>query len=158
MTARQIVAEYADCCYERGLPRLHRTVIKLAGIAKRELEAHPEIPEEAWRKAADKIAGGRPPETLAELAVEAMGRDPALRPNGQSTIGEEAQRRVRDYIDRNGWPTGARFVRGTHGGSYVCDIWGIERADDDGYYPRPSWQDLVASMTKTVRAERRPSF
>ncbi len=150
LTAQEIVTAYADGCTERRLPRIDRTVRKLAGIAKRELAAHPEIPSAAWIAAADRVAAGRPPEMLAELAVEAMGRSPSLRPSEQLTVDEEARQRVRDYIDEHGWPTGARFVRGTHSGAYVPDLWGTERPDDDGYYPHPSFQDLVDSMRERI--------
>jgi hypothetical protein len=91
---------------------------------------------------------------LAELAVEAMGRRAELRPNGETTVEEEAKRRVSEWIDEYGWPTGARFVRGSHSGTYRADLWGRDKPDGGYGFPKPTYPDLLADEIETVKRER----
>jgi Helix-turn-helix domain len=154
ISPNEIVTEYVDQCIVRGVPRLGRTVQKLGGIAKRELAAHPEIPPGAWMEATGRVAAGRPPEMLTELAVEAMGRKPELRPDGRTTVEEEAKRRVSEGLAR-GWPTGAVFHRGSHSGGLHYDPWGRDPiTETDWRHARPSYKTLLDYELEQVKAER----
>jgi hypothetical protein len=64
--------------------------------------------------------------------------------------GDKSPRKVAaDWIRKNGWPTGARFVRGTHSGTLVHDPLGLDPIDVNGWpHPRPTFDDVVAALNE----------
>jgi hypothetical protein len=107
------------------------------GCTEEELEAA--IPEFVRRRL-------RNPWKLVELVVEAeqeLSDDPAERPS--------ARRRAHEWIIANGWPTGARLVRGQVGSTYVYDPLGLEplpREYEGWPHPRVSFEEIVQALSE----------
>ena len=86
---------------------------------------------------------GRTALQLAEIYAE-------LAQNESSTASERpsARRAAAQWISENGWPTGARFVRGTHSGTYAYSPLGTEPIPSgyDWPYGRPTFDDVAEAL------------
>ena len=140
---QRLVSHYVDTCLERGRPEM---VAMKGHVARRVKEMidldcdhhRLELAVEAFVE-----RRGRTALQLAEIYAE-------LAQNESSTASERpsARRNATEWIRRNGWPTGARWVRGEVSGTYVYDPLGTEQVPH-GYewpYQRPSFDDVVEAL------------
>lgn len=58
-----------------------------------------------------------------------------------------------DFLKENGgWPTGARFARGTHSGHYVYDPLGYDRPPADFPFTKPRREDIIEALRNRWRS------
>ena len=157
---QELTAHFVDECRAAG--ELDQLVVKgqMARVAKELLDIMVEdmgrsLPE-ALHKVKEAIGefvrrGGGSPLKLPEISLElAQNRnpDPSRRPSGREDASE--------WVKLNGWPTGARFIRGSHSGTYVYDPLGTERLPmgySDWPYKRPTFDDIVKALAKKNKDE-----
>lgn len=140
---QRLTARYVDECVEQG----RNEMVPMKGhIARRAKELVDDgVPVEEVELAIHEFVRrrGRTALQLAEIVVELRREgspDPLERPS--------AVRAAREWVDTNGWPTGAFFRRGTHSGTYVYYALGTERVPS-GYewpYGKPSWEEIVHAV------------
>jgi hypothetical protein len=113
LSCRDLTAAWIDRVREvSSHPPPKQTVGKMIAQIRELLKTHPpDLIRDALLLAAND---GKPPALLPDLVLRVQ------------THGDQAT--VRDWVQQNGWPTGTRFVRGSHGGSYVPDPLGYDRA------------------------------
>lgn len=111
------------------------------------------IPDEAIEFGIKRLAerGGQPNQ-LPVFAAEGGAR---TSPHGRAT---EALRAFLELHDGR-WPTGARFVRGTHSGTFMRDPLGYDRAPPGFAIERPTREEIVRALMGTTASPRpkRPS-
>lgn len=134
---------YVDECRAQGHPEMERMRGHVARRAKELLDDG--VPAEQVREALTEFVRrqAKTALALAEISVELEREkkaDPASRP--------EARRRAKAWIEQNGWPTGARFVRGSHSGSFVYHPLGRDRPERDWSHPRPTFDEIVRALTE----------
>jgi hypothetical protein len=141
-SSKDIVARFVDYARELGADPPKRVVGQMAAQVNALLKE-----------------GQRPEHVMAaaEMVAE-KGLDPSSLPSCTFTAARDATRmakpevrqRLAEYIAANGWPTGARFVRGTHGGTYVFDALGHDRPPPGYGSPvirRPTRAEILAALT-----------
>lgn len=135
--AENYVGYFIDRCRERrnfSPPRQFiGALTKQIETAQKEKTA-PEIVYEALDR---MIETGSPPRHLPEL-IFACGCVPAAE--------KRDKRLLKDFYDQHGWPTGARFVLGTHSGHCVYDPLGFDRPPQDWPYTRPGREDVLPML------------
>ena len=152
--AVRLMARYVDECTEQGRPEM----IRLKGGVARSIkdclkhEASEQEVAAALRLFVQRRI--RNPWKLAELVVE-LAQDEAA----DVTARPSARKAASDWIADNGWPTGARFVRGTHAGAYIFDPLGMDKITEaDWPYHRPSFDEIcVAVAALSLRNSVRPT-
>ena len=99
-------------------------------------EVHTHSPEftRAWLKASDN-RGVRSPAGVFMAGIRS-GQPPS----------QESCALARAYVAEHGWPTGSRWVRGTHGGTYVQDALGRDLPPYTASWGRPSLEELQAAL------------
>lgn len=141
---QKLVAFYVDECLEQGAPEMVKLKGHIARRAKELLDAGDSV-EQVKEALAEFIRRrASTPLALAEISME-------LERNKNAAASErpEARRRAKEWIAENGWPTGAVFKRGTHSGTYVYDVLGMEPIPMgyDWPYQRPSFNDVVEALS-----------
>lgn len=143
MTVGQdLTAHYVDECVDQG----RNEMVRMKGhVARRAKELHDAgVPVEEIKQAITEFVRrrARSPLQLAEISVELVrneSEDPALRP--------DERKRAKAWIEEHGWPTGARFVRGTHSGTYRYDPLGTDRVGEhDWPHGRPTFDEIVRAL------------
>jgi hypothetical protein len=149
---QRLVAFYVDECLEQGAPEM---ICMKGHVARRIKEIFDVIKEHP------EAARGREPEAIAEDALREFVRRRSRTPlalndivveqgmNDSDVVAArpEVRKRASEWIEANGWPTGARFVRGTHSGSYVYDPLGLEKPmESDWPYRKPSFDDICEAL------------
>lgn len=149
---QRLVSFYVDECIAQNRPGMTRMKGHMAKRARELYDAIRETPgyddERAMRETLAALRefvrrDMKTPMALAELSLELVRNEsPVARER------PEARRRAKDWIAENGWPTGARFVHGTHSGSYVFDPLGTEPIPRgyDWPYRRPTFDDVVEAL------------
>lgn len=86
------------------------------------------------------ISAGRPPATLLAHLVREWDA------TGQAPVECQPMDVARLVAAVQGYPTGSRFVRGSHAGSFVRDPLGYDRATYDVPWSRPSLRDMADAL------------
>lgn len=152
---QSLVAFYVDECIEQGKPEMVLLKGHMARRIKEILTAMEEHPEAArGRPPADVVKdalreficrNAKTPLALNDIVVEQGMNESEI-----TVRRPEARRRAKDWIAENGWPTGARFVRGEMSGTYVYDPLGTEPlpAYYEGWpHPKPTFEDVVKALS-----------
>jgi hypothetical protein len=143
VTAQKLTAHYVDSVRERGATPDPRDIGHLAREAKRLLDEgrSPERIEEAITQL---VRAGSRPHALGSYTTQAELRH-ARKVDPQT----ELDRRFRAFLDEHGWPTGASWTRGAHGGSYVYDPLGTEKLPP-GYEGWPHGRPTAAQIKEAL--------
>ncbi len=68
--------------------------------------------------------------------------------------GDSRHELARAYVGQGGWPTGSRWVRGTHGGTYVQDPLGRDEPSYSVPWGRPTLDQIQAACESPADAMR----
>jgi hypothetical protein len=145
-----MTAFFVDECRRQGQPWMAKTLKGQVARNAKELLDNGCTPEEVEagirllieRRATHAMG-------LGELVLEKLREgndDPAERPSNR--------RRAQDWIDRNGWPTGVRLRRGSHGFQEVQDVLGTERRPSDWPHPKPTFDDVARALATADQSGR----
>jgi hypothetical protein len=140
LTARDLTAFYVDEVRARGVTPAERDIGHLAREAKRLLDAGRD-PARIHDAITQLVRAGSRPHALESYTVQSELHYAKRRsPEGRA---EDA---YRAFVEENGRPTGARFVRGSHSGSYVYDPLGFDAPPYDWPYARPTREEILAAL------------
>jgi hypothetical protein len=147
--ASELTGLFVDECVEQGRNEMVAMKGHMARRIKELLDSGVSADELAETVREFVRRDERTPLALAELHVELAREqrdDPTKRPS--------VRRRANEWIEQHGWPTGARFVRGDVGGSYVYDPLGTEKLPP-GYvgwpHQRPTFDDVARALAESQR-------
>lgn len=111
-SARDLTGEWVDAVAEAsGYQPPKATISRMAKVVKGLLETHP--PDMIRRTLMIAAEEGKPPAAVPDLLLRVQTRG--------------TQMTVREWVSKNGWPTGSRFQRGVGGGTFVPDPLGYDK-------------------------------
>jgi len=140
---QRLTAFYVDACIEHGFSEMVPMKGHIARRAKELLDCG--VSEQKVAAAIGEFVcrRGRSALQLAEIHAELE------REGGPLLERPSVRRGATEYIKAHGWPTGASWVRGDHGGSYRWDPLGTERIPSDyrGWpYERPTFEQIAEAL------------
>jgi hypothetical protein len=103
---------------------------------------------------AQRAEAERQPPELIQQWVEASRSDSVVNPEGFFLAGIRSGRSpfrdpyelAHEHINTHGWPTGSRWVHGTHSGAYIQDPLGADRPTYSVPWGRPTIEAIQAAL------------
>jgi hypothetical protein len=137
MNAGTLVARYVDCCRElNGHPPPDSVKGRFAKVAAKHVDRYPD----GVLIAATEILveRGLSPSLFGDCIQQAFAVERKATRKTETAA-------IREVFD-GGWPTGARFVRGSHSGSYVYDPLGRDKPPSQWEHSYPRREEVLAAL------------
>lgn len=151
--SQRFVALYVDTCHQKGRPHMLGLKGRIAQQVKQIITGYgsEDVDRDHLARAIVAFVERNRSNALelAELCVEIAKADMGAPPAELASVRREASA----WIKANGWPTGARLVRGTHSATLVYDPLGLEPIPyKDWPYPQPSFDEVAEALARSTAA------